>query len=113
MWTWPAWSPRVKLGPDINVNGTEIGAVFSPSGKSLLFARDAGESKSHEFASSGGAGELKIGRPEAANLSERGSDSGGCGWLEQVGQAHAVEHLRAKAIRVRRSPRPRPSCVGS
>ncbi len=34
------WSRRIKLGPDVNANGTEIGAVFSPSGKSLLFARD-------------------------------------------------------------------------
>ena len=24
------WSPRVKLPADVNVNGTEIGAVFSP-----------------------------------------------------------------------------------
>jgi Tol biopolymer transport system component len=48
-WTGSAWSPRVKLGPDVNVNGTEIGAVFSPSGKSLLFARDTGEPKSGEF----------------------------------------------------------------
>lgn len=31
------WSPRVKLPAEVNVNGSEIGAVFSPSGKSLLF----------------------------------------------------------------------------
>jgi hypothetical protein len=43
------WSARVKLGPQINVNGTEIGALFSPSGKSLLFARDTGEPDSGEF----------------------------------------------------------------
>jgi hypothetical protein len=43
------WSPRVKLGPAINVNGSEIGAVFSPSGQTLLFARDTGEPKSGEF----------------------------------------------------------------
>ena len=43
------WSARVKLGPQVNVNGTEIGALFSPSGKSLLFARDTGEAKSGEF----------------------------------------------------------------
>jgi hypothetical protein len=43
------WSARVKLGPQVNVNGTEIGALFSPSGKSLLFARDTGEPKSGEF----------------------------------------------------------------
>ncbi|WP_243649300.1 TolB family protein [Luteibacter rhizovicinus] len=43
------WSPKVKLGPEVNVNGSEIGAVFSPSGKSLMFARDTGEPKSGEF----------------------------------------------------------------
>lgn len=43
------WSARVKLGPQVNVNGTEIGALFSPSGKSLLFARDTGEPRSGEF----------------------------------------------------------------
>jgi hypothetical protein len=43
------WSARVKLGPQVNVNGSEIGALFSPSGKSLLFARDTGEPKSGEF----------------------------------------------------------------
>ncbi len=41
----------MKLPAAVNVNGTEIGAVFSPSGKSLLFARDtkgpdSGESSS-------------------------------------------------------------------
>jgi hypothetical protein len=34
------WSAREKLPPGINVNGSEIGPLFSPSGKSLLFARD-------------------------------------------------------------------------
>lgn len=34
------WAPREKLPAPINVNGSEIGALFSPSGKSLLFARD-------------------------------------------------------------------------
>ena len=43
------WSPRVKLPPEVNVNGTEIGAVFSPSGKSLLFARDTKGPDSGEF----------------------------------------------------------------
>jgi len=37
------WGPRVKLGPAINRNGSEIGAAISPSGRSLLFARDLGE----------------------------------------------------------------------
>jgi hypothetical protein len=43
------WSPRTKLGPEVNVNGSEIGAVFSPSGKSLLFARDTKGPDSGEF----------------------------------------------------------------
>jgi hypothetical protein len=43
------WSPRALLGPAINVNGTEIGALFSPSGHSLMFARDTGEPLSGEF----------------------------------------------------------------
>jgi hypothetical protein len=43
------WSPRVKLSPEVNVNGSEIGALFSPGGKSLMFARDTGEPKSGEF----------------------------------------------------------------
>lgn len=43
------WTPKKKLGPDVNVNGTEIGAMFSPSGKSLLFARDTKKALSGEF----------------------------------------------------------------
>jgi Tol biopolymer transport system component len=43
------WSPRTKLGPEVNVNGTEIGALFSPSGRSLLFSRDTKGSESGEF----------------------------------------------------------------
>jgi len=43
------WLPRRKLGQEVNVNGSEIGALFSPSGKTLLFARDTGEPKSGEF----------------------------------------------------------------
>jgi hypothetical protein len=47
--TGSGWSPRVKLGADVNVNGTEIGAVFSPSGRSLLFSRDTKGPDSGEF----------------------------------------------------------------
>ena len=36
-----SWAPRRKLDPPVNVNGTEVGALFSPSGRSLLFARDS------------------------------------------------------------------------
>jgi hypothetical protein len=44
-----AWRPREKLPAPINVNGSEIGALFSPSGNSLLFARDLKGEKSGEF----------------------------------------------------------------
>lgn len=43
------WSPRDRLGAEVNASGTEIGAVFSPSGRSLLFARDTKEPDSGEF----------------------------------------------------------------
>lgn len=43
------WTPKTRLGPDVNVNGTEIGAAFSPSGKSLLFSRDTKVPLSGEF----------------------------------------------------------------
>lgn len=43
------WSPRVKLGPEINHHGMEVGAVFSPSGQTLLFARDTEGPESGEF----------------------------------------------------------------
>ena len=41
--------PRVKLGPEVSANGTEIGPLFSPSGRSLLFARDTKGPDSGEF----------------------------------------------------------------
>lgn len=44
-----AWATKVKLDPRINVNGTEIGALFSPSGHSLMFSRDTGPGLSGEF----------------------------------------------------------------
>ncbi|MEJ0038249.1 MAG: hypothetical protein WDO68_19580 [Gammaproteobacteria bacterium] len=43
------WAPRHKLDPPVNVNGSEIGALFSPSGRSLLFARDLKGTLSGEF----------------------------------------------------------------
>ena len=43
------WGARTKLGPDVNQNGTEIGALFSPSERSLLFARDTKGPDSGEF----------------------------------------------------------------
>lgn len=48
-WTASGWSKRVKLPAPVNVNGTEIGAAFSPSGHSLLFARDTKGPKSGEL----------------------------------------------------------------
>jgi Tol biopolymer transport system component len=47
--TQTGWSPRIKLIAEVNANGTEIGAVFSPSGRSLLFARDTKGPDSGEF----------------------------------------------------------------
>jgi hypothetical protein len=43
------WTLRTKLGPEVNQTGTEIGALFSPSGRSLLFARDTKGPDSGEF----------------------------------------------------------------
>jgi Tol biopolymer transport system component len=43
------WSARTKLAPEINQPNMKVGALFSPSGKSLLFARDTGGAQSGEF----------------------------------------------------------------
>jgi len=43
------WSPRKLLVPEINVNGSEIGMTASPSGRTLMFARDTKGPKSGEF----------------------------------------------------------------
>lgn len=43
------WSPRVKLDAAVNASGTEIGALFSPTGGSLLFSRDTKGADSGEF----------------------------------------------------------------
>ncbi|QWP78442.1 PD40 domain-containing protein [Lysobacter sp. K5869] len=43
------WSQRVKLGPKIDANGSEIGALLSPDGHSMLFARDLKGERSGEF----------------------------------------------------------------
>jgi hypothetical protein len=48
-WTARGWSARVKLGAEINLNGSETGATYSPTGKSWLFGRDAKDGKSGEF----------------------------------------------------------------
>jgi hypothetical protein len=43
------WTPKAKMAPEINVNGSEVGALLSPSGRSMLFARDTKEPNSGEF----------------------------------------------------------------
>lgn len=43
------WSPRVKLGPEINSDRGEIGALFSPSGRAFLFSRNVDEARSGEI----------------------------------------------------------------
>jgi hypothetical protein len=43
------WLQKHKLGPDVDVNGTEIGALLSPSGRSMLFSRDTKGPDSGEF----------------------------------------------------------------
>ena len=43
------WAKRVKLPPDVNSPNMEVGAVFSPSGRSVLFARDTKGPDSGEF----------------------------------------------------------------
>jgi hypothetical protein len=43
------WSARSKLPAAINDNGSEIGATSSPSGRTLMFARDTKGPKSGEF----------------------------------------------------------------
>lgn len=43
------WAPRRRMGSEINRNGTEVGALFSPSGHSLLFSRDTKGPLSGEF----------------------------------------------------------------
>jgi hypothetical protein len=43
------WAPRSKLGPEVNQDDMEVGALFSPSGRSLLFARDSKGTDSGEF----------------------------------------------------------------
>lgn len=43
------WSPREKLGREVNVNETEVGALWSPSGGAFVFARDTKGEASGEF----------------------------------------------------------------
>ncbi|HEX5683341.1 MAG TPA: hypothetical protein VFY73_04825 [Ideonella sp.] len=43
------WSPRRKLPDAINLNGSEIGVLASPSGRTLMFSRDLKAGDSGEF----------------------------------------------------------------
>ena len=43
------WGKRVRLDDRINANGTEIGAAFSPDGKSWLFSRSLADGRSGEL----------------------------------------------------------------
>jgi hypothetical protein len=47
------WAKRVRLGTRINANGSEIGALFSPSGRSWLFSRGLADGRSGEILSTG------------------------------------------------------------
>lgn len=43
------WGARQRMDASINVNGTEVGALFSPGGHSMLFSRDTKAALSGEF----------------------------------------------------------------
>ena len=43
------WGDRTPYGPDVNVNGTEIGPLIAPDGLAFLYSRDAGDPRSGEF----------------------------------------------------------------
>ena len=43
------WGKREKLPAEININGSEIGAAFSPSGRTVMFSRDTKGPLSGEF----------------------------------------------------------------
>ena len=44
-----AWQPRVRLPGVVNANESQVGAPLSPGGRSMLFARDAGNGASGEL----------------------------------------------------------------
>jgi hypothetical protein len=43
------WAPRIKLPALINQDSGEVGALLSPTGRSMLFARDTHEPLSGEL----------------------------------------------------------------
>jgi hypothetical protein len=50
------WGARTRLGPEVNSTEMEVGPLFSPSGRSFLFARDFGTAR----LPMGGSGELML-----------------------------------------------------
>ena len=58
------WTAKVKLGSKVNSGSFVVGALFSPSGKSLLFSRDTGQPDSGEFFILGVAGDEDWPRPQ-------------------------------------------------
>lgn len=43
------WGNRTPYGPEVNVNGTEIGPMIAPDGHGFLYSRDPGDGRSGEF----------------------------------------------------------------
>jgi len=43
------WRRAEKFGPQINVNGTEIGPMITPDGRGFIYSRDTGHEMSGEF----------------------------------------------------------------
>ncbi|MBV8156121.1 MAG: hypothetical protein JO278_00595 [Dyella sp.] len=83
----------------MNANGSEIGALFSPSGRSLMFARDASEPKSGEFFAWQPRGR-KRGLPHAAKIA-----------TEHASNTRRVSSFRYRAFSApcpTRSPSPLP-----
>jgi Tol biopolymer transport system component len=43
------WQRAGKFGPEVNANGTEIGPLIAPDGRSFVFSRDTGAASSGEL----------------------------------------------------------------
>jgi len=43
------WGGRTPYGPEVDGNGTAIGALIAPDGHGFLYSRDAGDGRSGEF----------------------------------------------------------------
>jgi hypothetical protein len=54
------WRRAEKFGPEVNVDGTEIGAMIAPDGRSFVFSRNAGDNASGElFIATADAGQAR------------------------------------------------------